>query len=446
MLPEYIVLSNDNVTEGTMPADERMTIDERLKYLRKMRQRYLEADRAQRGQLLTEMETVTGLHRKSLIRWLGSRQLVRQPRRTQRGRAYGARVEDAIRVIAESLDYVCAERLKPSLPGMAQHLARHGELTLAPGLLVQLQAVSVSTIRRILERLQQDQPRLPRPGPEHTKPLTRDIPMRRIPWDVAEPGHFEVDLVHHCGPSTSGEYIHTLQMVDVATGWSERVAVLGRSFTVLKDAFSRIQGRLPFAVREIHPDNGSEFLNYHLIRYWKETVRDVKLSRSRPYHKNDNRFVEQKNSSLVRAFLGPIRLDTVAQTQALNKLYDDMWLYYNLFQPVLRLTEKTICDHPDGTRRYYRRFDEARPPFDRLSSTDALSAEARETLGDLRAAINPRQLRLAIHDQLQHLFALPGAVPGQTEDVYQTLSTPLDLKEGGRRRGNIINWMNSLAR
>jgi len=120
-------------------------------------------------------------------------------------------------------------------------------------------------------------------------------------------------------------------MIDVATGWSERVALLGRSYLVMQDAFERIMARLPFPVREIHPDNGSEFLNHHLLRYFGQKLKGAKLTRSRPWQKNDNRFVEQKNDTLVRAYLGHERLDTAAQTQALNALYDQMWLYYNLF-------------------------------------------------------------------------------------------------------------------
>ena len=148
--------------------------------------------------------------------------------------------------------------------------------------------------------------------------------MKRIPWDVREPGHFEVDLVHHCGDSASGEYASTLQMIDITTGWSERVAVLGRGYLVMKDAFRRILARLPFQVREIHPDNGSEFLNHHMVRFWGELVQGVILSRSRPYQKNDNRHVEQKNATLVRAYLGHERLDSVAQVLAMRQLYDQM--------------------------------------------------------------------------------------------------------------------------
>ncbi len=413
-----------------MSIDDKMTVDERRKYLNTVKKRYEQADQHGRGLLLTEMEAVTGLHRKSLIRLLHAPSLERQPRRRQRGRTYGPAVEDALWVIADSLDHICAERLQPNLVWLAQHLAAHEELTVSPAVLAQLGQIGVATIRRLLQRRAQDQPHLPRRGPEQANRLAREIPMKRVPWDEPQPGHFEVDLVHHSGPTTAGEYVHTLQLVDVATGWSERWAVLGRSYTVLEDAFQGILARLPFPVLELHPDNGSEFLNAHLVRFWRERVTDVHLSRSRPYHKNDNRFVEQKNATLVRAYLGTDRLDSVTQTQALNQLYDDMWPYYNFFQPVMRLTEKTLETNDDGTTRVKRRFDDAQTPLDRLLATTVVEAQQREALLAVRRQTNPRQLRHTIEDQLQRLFALPSAVPGQTEDVHQTLRIPLTLPKG----------------
>jgi hypothetical protein len=249
-----------------MPDEERMTIDERFKYLRLVRMRYVKSSRQERGLLLDEIEKVTRLHRKSLIRLMGS-SLERKPRQRQRGRTYGPEVDDALRVIAESHDYICAERLQPTLVGMATHLARHGEISVSPHLLHQLSRISVSTLRRILNHLGQDQPRLPRKGPAQANRVAREIPMKRIPWNEPQPGHFEVDTVHHCGPSTGGHYVHTIQMVGVATGWTEQVATLGRSYLAMEDAFRRILARLPFPVLEIYPDNGSEFLNHHLVRF-----------------------------------------------------------------------------------------------------------------------------------------------------------------------------------
>jgi hypothetical protein len=412
-----------------MSIEDKMTIDERRKYLRKMQERYLQADRTGRGQLLDEMEIITGLHRKSLVRLMKGN-LTRKPRGRQRGRVYGREVDDALRVIAESTDYICAERLTPNLTWLAQHLAGHGELTVSSRLLEQLDHISVSSVERILARIRQDEPRLPRQGPKQRNRLLRDVPMTRIPWQEQEPGHFEVDLVHHCGPTASGEYLHTIQMVDVATAWSERVAVLGRSYLVMKDGFNRILARLPFDVLEIHPDNGSEFFNQHLLRFWQRQTPQPQLSRSRPYNKNDNRFVEQKNSTLVRSYLGYDRLDTVAQALAVNDLYDKMWLYYNFFQPVMRLAEKTWIREEGQPLRVKRRFDQAATPFDRLCATQAISEELAEELRTLREQTNPRQLRQEINALIDCIAALPCAIPGVTEDVRLTLMTNLGLKEG----------------
>jgi hypothetical protein len=405
-----------------MSIEDRMTIDERRKYLRKMQERYLLAGRKERGQLLDEMEAVTELHRKSLIRLMKGN-LTRRPRRKQRGRTYGADVDDALRVIAETTDFICAERLTPSLPWLARHLENHGELTTSPQLLEQLERISVSTVERILNRIRQDEPRLPRAKPRPSNSLLRDVPMKRIPWQEQDPGHFEVDLVHHCGPSSSGEYTHTIQMIDVATAWSERRAILGRSYKVVRDAFDQILAHLPFQVQEVHPDNGSEFFNHHMVRYWRRLKPRPELSRSRPYHKNDNRFVEQKNSTLVRAYLGYDRLDTVAQTLAVNDLYDKMWVYYNFFQPVMRLKEKTSTPVAGQPSRVKRRYDGARTPFERLCATKAIPLAWKEELVGLRDSMNPRQLRREIYDLIDYIASLPGATPGVTEDVHQTLAT-----------------------
>jgi hypothetical protein len=412
-----------------MSADEKMTIDERRKYLFTMRKRYVAGSKAERGRLLDEMEAVTGMHRKALTRLMHG-PLVRKGRLEQRGNTYGVEVDAALRIIAESLDYVCAERLQPGLVWLAEHLAAHGELEISPELREALAHISVSSVRRHLKEAHRDRPRAPRRLPPAANPALRDVPMRRIAWDEPQPGHMEADLVHHCGPSASGEYVHTLQLIDVATGWSERAALLGRSYLAMQAAFERCLARLPFDLHEIHPDNGGEFFNQHLRRFFRDSVLGVTLSRSRPYHKNDNRNVEQKNSPLVRAFLGYDRLDTVAQTRLLNQLYDRMGLYYNLFQPVMHLAEKIVSAQPNQRTRIIRRHDTAQTPFDRLCATGAIAEPERIRLQTLRAQTNPRQLRQRIYDLLDQLFALPGAIPGVTEDVHQTLNISCHLPEG----------------
>jgi hypothetical protein len=194
-------------------------------------------------------------------------------------------VDDAVRVIWERLDYICAPRLPPTLVTTARQLVAHGELQLSAAVETQLARISRASVQRRLTRLAQDTPRRPRGGPERARranAVARQIPMRRLAWDEPEPGHFEGDLVHHGGPEPVGAYAYTLQLVDVATGGSERVALLGRSQRAMEAGFRRVRTRLPFAVRELHPDNGSEFLNDHLVRIWGETITGLTRSRSRP--------------------------------------------------------------------------------------------------------------------------------------------------------------------
>lgn len=404
-----------------MAETDPMTINERRKYLHKMRGRYWQvSNKAKRGELLDEMEAVTGLHRKSLLRLINGK-LARKPRRKQRGKKYGMEVDAAVSKIAQGLDYPCAERLQPNLVWMAEHLQAHNELSLNVELRAQLEKISVSSLRRRLPAVKYATQRIAhRKGlPRQTFAQKQSIPMRRIDWGERRPGHFETDLVHHCGISADGQYIHSLQIIDVATGWSECVAVLGRSYLVMQDGFERIASRLPFEIHEIHPDNGAEFLNDHLIRYWKSKVKQVQLSRSRPFHKNDNRFVEENNSSLVRAYVGYARLDTVAQTMSLNQLYDKLWLYHNFFQPVMRLSEKQWQG-----QKLKRIYDDALPPFDRLCKTNVLSLAKQQELKIFRQATNPLSLRQEIQNLIDQLYALPCAKEGIIENVRLSLFAP----------------------
>jgi hypothetical protein len=404
-----------------MPNEEKMTVNERRKYLRMQQKRYYAANRKERGRLLDEMGTVTGLHRKALIRLIRS-DLKRKLRGKQRGRVYGCDMDDALRVIQESYDGVCAERLAGNLDKMALKLQEHGEMELTDRLLAQLQSISLATIKRRIRHIRQDEPRLKRSRPFPRNEIARSIPMRRIAWDEPTPGHFETDLVHHCGPIADGQYVHTLQMLDVTTGWSERRAILGRSQLVVQDAFRRIRMRLPFPVLEIHPDNGSEFLNQPLSVVWAEIFPKAQFSRSRPYQKNDNRFVEQKNYSLVRTYFGFERLDTVSQLHLMNQIYDKMWLYYNFFLPVLRLKSKDFLGPAGSLNHIKRHYDIAQTPFERLCAAHVLSPAQQTYLEQLRKHTNPRQLHREIEALLDQLRCLPDAVQGHSEDVRLTLS------------------------
>ena len=185
---------------------------------------------------------VTGLHRKSLIRLTGMSSLERVPRKTvaRRGR-YGRAVADAVRVVWESLDYVCAERLTPVLQDTARQLAKWEELRLTTEVEMALGNISRATVQRMIKHFQQDTPRLPRRNPQPPNRLLQDVTMERSSWRTEDPGSFDTDLVHHCGAIAAGDYVHTLQLVDIATGWSEWVAVLGRSQEAMVQGFKKVQ-------------------------------------------------------------------------------------------------------------------------------------------------------------------------------------------------------------
>jgi hypothetical protein len=406
-----------------MSETEAMNIDERRKYIHKMWGRYRQTNKGEKGRLLDEIEAVTGMHRKAIIRLLNGR-LSRKKRSRERGMVYGVEVGDTVQVIALSLDYPCAERLQPNLVWMAQHLRMHGELRVGQEILEKLERVSVSTLKRMLKQVGHKEAKLAlqQPRRPQSNSLRKQYPMHKIAWDIAEAGHFEVDLVHHCGESAFGEYVHTLQMVDIATGWSEIVAVFGRSYRVMADGFDYVLARLPFEVQEIHPDNGVEFFNHHLLRYWKEKAPDLQLSRSRPYQKNDNRFVEENNHSLIRAYIGHDRLDTQAQLKALRQLYEKLWLYHNFFQPVMRLQEKEYV----SPLQYRRKYDQAKTPFDRLKEKNILKENTQLQLEALRDQTNPMTLRNQIDALISHLLSLPVLGRSETVNIFETLIKEAD--------------------
>ena len=403
-----------------MAINDDMTIDEVYKYLNKMRPMYIKANRTQKGQMLDEMVAITGRNRDYLSHIL-KKPLKRRPRQRQRTRTYQADFDRTLKIIYESYGRICPERLQPNLLQLAEQLASHDEITLTDKLKTQLGKVSLSTVRNHLRKLRQDDPWKPRRPPRKQNPLLQDIPMRRLPWNIDKPGYFEVDLVYHCGSSAHGEFVHTLQMIDVFSGWSERVAILGRSMLVVEDGFQRILKRVPFPILGLHPDNGSEFFNHHMLRFWKDYPH-IELSRSRPYHKNDNRFVEQKNSSLVRAYVGDIRLDTVAQSLALDKIYQRLWLFNNCFQPCLRLsTKKFIPENDDHPARIHRTYS-ALTPWQRLCNAGVLASDLHDLLRLRIDVTNPRVLQRQIHSDLDALFLLPCKSSDVPEDVFDTLN------------------------
>ncbi|CAM3496117.1 DDE-type integrase/transposase/recombinase [Hydrogenibacillus schlegelii] len=371
-----------------------MSLASRREYLATMRERYWAArTRRERTEILNEVQQVCGYHRKYTIRVLRK---TTPPAPTKRRRKRALRYLEALPVIAriwEALDYPCAERLHPVLLLMAEHLAAHGEVVLTGAVRDALRQISRATLARRLAAMPSPKPRrrLPRPRPGL---LQSQIPMATYDWDEARPGALEVDLVEHNGGSTAGQYAYTLSMVDIVTGWSRRRALLGRSQRAVHEAIQDLIAQWPYPVWGLHTDNGAEFVNHHLHRYAK--VHHLTFTRSRPYRKNDNAHVEQRNRQLVREIVGYARYDRPEQVEQLNRLYARLDLYANLFLPTRKLKNKVR----DGAR-VRKSYDAARPPLDRILERDVLSPEERARWLALRQSLNPLQL----HRELDELIA-----------------------------------------
>jgi hypothetical protein len=392
-------------------AERKMSINSRFEYLQAMQERYrVAADRKAKSALLDEMESLTHLGRKHLIALMNSPDLRRRKRDRERQRIYDAEVAAAVKIVADSLDWICPERLQPTLRRTTEHLIADGEMEASPAVLDKLERISVATLGRVLRRVRSTTPdRLPRayPGRRAETSAQQAVPISVIPWDEPEPGHFEVDLVHHGVPDADGKLVCTMQFVDVLTGWSERFAIMGFAFDAVWDAIQAFRHHCPIPARELHSDNGSEFINSALIACFGQELLDTAQTRGRPGYHNDNRFVEQKNCSLVRAYLGSLPLHTPPQRRALAQLYEQMWLYYNFFQPVLRQIERTAVTGPDGITRIRRKQDRARTPLERLlEAKPTISRETKEQLLALYDRTNPLALKRSIHAQIRALESM----------------------------------------
>jgi len=385
--------------------------------------RYRDDSKKEKGRMLDDMEHITGMNRKSIIRILNGR-LSRKKRTNERGPTYGTEVINAAVKISKALDYPCAERLKPNLIFMAKHMASHAQLRLDGATLKKLETISVSTLKRMLANTNKSSEKIAgKRFPKRKRNTFKEsFPMRKIPYDIPDPGHFEVDLVLHCDQNNTGDYIHTIQMTDVATGWCEIQAVYGRSYHVMRDGFEQMLVNLPIPVLELHPDNGNEFFNQHLLRFWKDKISDLDISLSRPYHKNDNRFVEENNSSLIRAYIGHGRLDNFPQLLILRDIYKDLEWYHNFFQPVMKTVQKLQLDE----FHYRRIFDRARPPLDRLADTGILADTYLKRLFSLREQVDILALRERLERNIYHLWRVKISKNATPVNIFDTLRKEMD--------------------
>lgn len=361
--------------------------------------RYLKASRNGKTHILDEFVAATGYHRKHALRLLKHGHPRGLRKRRGRRKIYQGEVVTALTRIWEICGRICSKRLQPFLPEMLAVLERHGEMQLEPDVKELLLHISRATIDRCLRPARFEQ----RKGLATTKPgslLKKAIPVRTFAdWDEARPGFLEIDLVAHCGESTAGQYLNTLTAVDIATGWVECLPILHRSQSQVSAAICLLRQRLPFDLLGLDSDNGNEFINETLYHYC--LTEQITFTRSRPYKKNDQAHVEQKNWSVVRCLIGYDRYETPEELALLEVIYLDLRLYANFFQPVLKLVSKARVGQ---TLR--KQYDVAATPYQRVLHSAQVPFDVKARLTHLYVQLNPVSLREQIDENVARLWKL----------------------------------------
>lgn len=364
--------------------------------------RYKNAARSEKTAILNEFCATCGCHRKHAIRVLRTFRRFTKPKPKKRGKPPLYQNETIIKPLKEiwlAANLPCSKRLKAMVPiWLPGYEKTFGELPAE--ITTALLNISPPTIDRILKptRIQYT-----KRGRSTTKPgtlLRKHIPINTNQWDEARPGFLEADLVAHCGESTQGMYANTLNLVDIATTWTEQRAVWGKGQTGIVEQIHDVEPYLPFPILGFDCDNGSEFLNHHLLRYFANRKLPVQFTRSRSYHKDDNAHVEQKNWTHVRQWLGYDRLDNPDVVALLNDLYTEEWrLFHNFFCPSVKLTEK----ERSGSKTI-KRHDSPKTPYQRVMESPYISESAKRNLTKQLENLNPFLLRKIIDMKVKKIF------------------------------------------
>ncbi len=374
----------------------------RMEYLESIYLRYKKASVKQKTLILNEFCLNCGYHRKHAIRLLNHFKRFAKSKPRQRGRPsiyHQASLLKPLKKIWLAANLPCSKRLKPILPlWLPGYIKEFGSLPLE---VVQLLwRISPATLDRLLEPTRV---KYRGRGKTTTKPgtlLRRQIPIKTNQWDQTEPGFLEADTIAHCGETLLGQFAYTIDTVDIATGWTEQRAVWGKGETEVLEQIQDIEEALPFPLLGFDCDNGSEFLNWHLMKHFHQRAKPVQFTRSRPYHKDDNAHVEQKNWTHVRQWFGYHRLDKRVLVGLMNHLYTQQWrLYHNFFLPSVKLVEKKLVEG-----KTMKRYDQPKTPYQRILESPSISASVKHSLTEQFQALNPFKLRNAIEDQLNTIF------------------------------------------
>jgi transposase InsO family protein len=371
----------------------------RWEYLRAIYERYHKAGRKEKKAILNEFCANAAYNRKYAIRLLnGPRPEKNRGPRRQRSASYQPETVAVLRSVWEAAGYPWSVRLKALLPIWMPWIRKR--FRLRPEVEKQLLKISA---RQIDRRLKAAKTQIRRRIYGRTKPgylLKHHIPVKTDRWDVTSPGFTEVDLVSHSGNSASGEFAHTLNVTDMHTTWTESGAVLGRGEEAVQRALNEIAEALPFRLLGVDSDNGSEFINWHL-KQWCEQ-KEIQLTRGRPYKKDDNAHIEQKNWTHVRKLLGWERYDTHEAVAAINDLYrHELRIWLNLFLPSVKLLKKVRVG--SKVRRVY---DGPRTPFERVRACPQADRVLVARLEELRKSLDPFQLARVIDRKLERIYRL----------------------------------------
>lgn len=368
-----------------------MTRKEKLTVVRDSSRKYQKSRKKDKSLLLSTISGITGYSRKHLMEILANPPKTKKVVCRSRPSTYLPIIK-LLRTLWVVSNYACGKRLVPMISVYVDSLERFGELHTNAKERKLLFSISPAICDRLL-RVDRKRMRVTLKGRSGTKPgtlLKHQIPIRTwADWDNTTPGFLEIDSVHHCGFTLTGEYIFTLDTIDVCTGWNECAAHLGRSEQNTISALEKIKRRLPFPLRGIDFDCGGEFVNYHLVRYAEKNK--ITYTRARAAMKNDQPYVEQQNYSVVRRFVGYQRLDTSEQLRVLNQLYELLSDYQNFFQSIMKLKEK-IRDRARVTRTYHR----AETAYQRVLERNDISEETKQKLTERFLKLNPKKLILEI--------------------------------------------------
>jgi hypothetical protein len=386
----------------------------RKQYLEELGKEYPRADETGRGQLLDEAEKRTGLNRKYLIRVLNHPHRQRLRKRRRRRAEYGAAVVTALVEVWDIFEQPCGQRMVAVLRRELDRLRKLGELRCSDLVADQLKQISASTIDRSLGREKRIRQLRRNRNPNVQRLIYQKVPVKvAADWDTTEIGNVQVDFVAHCGRSTGGDYMHTISAVDIATNWWEGQAIAVRSQRATKEGLSQMQPRFPFRIRELHPDNDSALVN-DLLWDWTQEKR-IRLSRSRPYKKNDNAWVEQKNWTHVRKVVGYRRFDTTSELRVLNEIYNSLRLYKNFCLPTLRLKSK-IRVHG----RIKRVYDPPCTPYERVMGSSQVDRKMKQQLRSTYEDLNPAALYRRLTELREQLEAISaGKSEGYGKPAYR---------------------------